>query len=516
VTDDVFLDPEDTSGSLEPTPAYGGLVPSPDARVCLLVLSGEHSGRTFVLDRKETSIGRGVEAGIRLDIAEVSRRHATIGPDATGTFHLRDLGSRNGTKVNGVRVQEKPLEFGDRIMLGEGVVLVFTLVDHNEEELKNAQKLEAIGTLAGGIAHDFNNLLAVLLTNISYLRGLPSSATLGDPSVGSALDDADSAGKRAMDLVRELLAFARRGKYDERPVHISVLMSEAVRALECSIGTNIEIRADIERDLAVVGDHGQLRQAVMSLCHYARDAMPEGGRLLLRARSVPSKDLLPAMRRRGVMRAVQLSFSDSGAGLDEPTRRRIFEPFFSRHILGIGTGLGLAMVYGIIKNHGGEIDVSSAHGVGTTFHVHLPAARIHVQHPTPALGSRKLEGTKVVLLVDDETLVRRGAARLFRQLGWEVIQASGGDEAIEIYRVHGERIDLVVLDLMMPEKDGETTFRELVELDPAVRVLISSGYSHDDRARAIVQAGALGFLQKPYDRDALEEALSRALDGQAR
>jgi CheY-like chemotaxis protein len=206
---------------------------------------------------------------------------------------------------------------------------------------------------------------------------------------------------------------------------------------------------------------------------------------------------------------------DTGPGLDDESRLRVFEPFFSRQALGIGSGLGLAMVYGVIRGHGGEISAESAPEAGTTFRAFLPAATLHTQHPTPVQGSTIVprDGSRRALVVDDEVMVRRGIARLLEQLGYEAVEASGGKEAIEIFRTESGRFDLVVLDLMMPQMSGEETFRDLAAIDPAVRVLVSSGYSQDEHAHAIMRAGARVFLQKPYDLDQLRSAVARALAG---
>jgi signal transduction histidine kinase/CheY-like chemotaxis protein len=514
VTGDLFP-LEDTHASLEDTTSSGeiaGRGPDDD-RAALMIVSGEDPGRTYVLDRKEMLVGRAVDATICLPSPEVSRRHASIAPISPTGFLLRDLESRNGTKVNGVPIVEKRLEFGDKITFGNAAVLVYTRFDPRDEELKIAQRLEAIGSLAGGIAHDFNNLLAVLLANITFLKGLPKTSAIGDPSIAAALDDSELAGRRAMDLVRELLAFARRGKYDERAVHVSLLLSDIVRSLERTLPKTIEVEADIQPDLAVSGDRGQLQQAVLSLCHHARDGMVTGGRIVIEARLVAGNEIPTMMRRRGVQRALLLSVSDTGPGLDEIRRQRLFEPFYSRQALGIGTGLGLAMVYGTVRNHGGEIRVASEIDKGTTFRMFLPSAMMHNQHPTPVLGSKRLDPSRelTVLLVDDQALVRRGAVRLLERLGCNVIEAKGGVEAVALYRVHREMIDLVILDLMMPDQDGEQTFHELATLDPTVCVLVSSGYSEDHYLRSIMQSGARGFLQKPYDLAGLEEAITRAL-----
>lgn len=481
-------------------------------RASLIVLVGEVPGRTFVLDENEVLIGRVPEATICVTGSEVSRRHAVIRRNPVGGFILVDLSSRNGTRVNGVPVQQKVLEFGDKIFVGDSTVLLFTHFDQLGEQLRQAQKMESIGLLAGGVAHDFNNLLTVVLANMSFLKSLPRSSTLGDATVSAALDDAEAAGRRAIDVTRQLLAFARRGKYDERPVDVSSLIREVARLIRRTFDRGIVIDVSVEPDLVVVGDRSQLDQVIMNLFINARDAMPQGGQLLVRA-TLASHDDLPLPLKINAGRSfVAISVQDTGVGMSAEIRAHAFEPFFTTKQSSTGTGLGLATVYGIVKNHGGDVTIDSQPGQGSTFKVFLPHA------PQESASSRLVRTEQpaseppishgLVLIVDDDDLVRRGAKRLLQKLGYTVLEACDGLEAVDCYKSNGSEIALVLLDLVMPRMNGEQTFFALKELDPDVRVLVTSGYTDEDRAQRISAAGAGGFIQKPYDASGLAQAMA--------
>ena len=380
-----------------------------------------------------------------------------------------------------------------------------------EAQLRQAHKMEAVGQLAGGIAHDFNNLLTGILGNLSLaLADLSESHPIRE-----LLANAETAALRAAELTRQLLGFSRRTPLLSRPVDLNVVAEETVRLLRRTFDPRIEVQVRPAPNLwPVRADGGQMGQVLMNLCLNARDALKDGGTLTLETEHVHFDRGVAERRIEGRPGDfVHLRVSDTGVGMRPEVRERIFEPFFTTKEQGKGTGLGLAMVFGIVKQHQGWIDCRSEMGEGTTFDVYLPALPATAALPTNAPVSDGVRGGhETVLLADDEEVVGRLGETILRRHGYQVLTAMDGAEALELYRRHGPAIDLVILDLAMPRLSGPETLRELRKLDPAVRVLISSGYSTDENLRAVERDGVLGFVAKPYRPVELARQVRAALD----
>jgi PAS domain S-box-containing protein len=381
----------------------------------------------------------------------------------------------------------------------------------SEEQLRQAQKMEAIGTLAGGVAHDFNNLLTGILGHAQLLR---ATTEPGHKAHRSA-EVIETAARRGAALTQQLLGFARKGKNQNVPVDLSATIHEVIGLLTRTVDKNIRMasRSTIDRPV-VSGDPDQLQQVVLNLAVNARDAMPEGGEMVFvtDASTFEATDFRkPSEIAPG--RYVVLSISDTGCGIPDEVRRRIFEPFFTTKGQGKGTGMGLAMVYGIVKNHGGWVAVESAVGRGTTVRIHLPQAQeLRATEPLGTSSSVR-PGTGRILVVDDEEIVRSVAEEFLRHLGYEVVTAADGLEAVEYYEKHGRTIDAVLLDMVMPRMGGRDCFRALRGLNPDVRAVLSTGYGPDVVAQEMLDEGLRGFVAKPYRLEQLADAVARALRG---
>ena len=384
-----------------------------------------------------------------------------------------------------------------------------------EEQLRQSQKLEAIGMLAGGVAHDFNNILTGILGYANMLEpDAPDGSTMQE-----GLRVIQQAAERAAELSKQLLSFARRGKRESTSVDLNTTVLEVVSLLTRTINKNITVTEQFNTSQAtVLGDAGQLQQVVLNLAINARDAMPDGGTLTFRTwRQQFSAEQLVAHPGAAPGTFVALSVSDTGRGIEKKNLRRIFEPFFTTKDPGKGTGMGLAMVYGIVKAHQGFIDVQSELGKGTTFTVYIPAT----DTPPVAVCARRrvAAGQATVLVVDDEEVVRKLASEMLRRAGYSVATAASADEATAWYKDHWRDIDLVIVDMVMPGKDGAACFEALKTINPHVRAILTTGYGLDGHAQDTLDAGMVGYLQKPYHSEdlvnAVEDALARDLPGDA-
>jgi two-component system, cell cycle sensor histidine kinase and response regulator CckA len=377
-----------------------------------------------------------------------------------------------------------------------------------EDQLRQAQKMESIGRLAGGIAHDFNNILTGILGYSELLKlQFPDAST----PEGEAASMIIKGGKRAAGLTQQLLGFARGGKYQPEPLDMHVVLLDAVKVSEKIFEKNIHIHYKLYTETAVVeADKNQLHQVFTNLIINARDAMPQGGNLTFETNKA-TLDTNDVYQYPGLTPGcyIQIDVTDTGVGMPENIREHIFEPFFTTKGKGEGTGLGLAMVYGIVKHHKGGVYCASESGQGTCFTVFLPATDKQIVKTTSTESI--VTGSATILLVDDEEVLRNAVKALLQNLGYMVITAFDGQDAVEKYREQRETIDLVLLDMIMPRMAGRETFFALKEMNPEVRVLLISGFSQDHRTAEIMQAGALEFIQKPVTLASLSKAVSAAL-----
>jgi two-component system cell cycle sensor histidine kinase/response regulator CckA len=383
-----------------------------------------------------------------------------------------------------------------------------------EEQLRYSQKMEAIGNLAGGVAHDFNNLLTGILgySNLIKMSADPGTELLENISV------IEMAAQRAAELTGQLLGFARRGKLRNAPVDLHRIIGEVVSILTRTVDKDISMAQRLAAfPPIVIGDMGQLQQVIMNLAVNARDAMPKGGDLVFET-SVEEVDAERVRSRQGIEpgKYIRLCVSDTGEGIPEELRGRVFEPFFTTKPPGQGTGMGLAMVYGIVTNHGGCITLSSEVGRGTTFEVLLPLAKGASRPKDTPTNLTPVRGSGTILVVDDEVSVRKVVASMLEPLGYAIVSVNDGKQAVEYYEEHGPDIDLVLLDLMMPVMNGKDCFRRLKAIDPEVRVLLSTGHTLDGEAQELLDQGSLRVIQKPFAAAELSEAVAKALKPKTR
>jgi PAS domain S-box-containing protein len=378
------------------------------------------------------------------------------------------------------------------------------------QQLIQAQKMEAVGTLAGGIAHDFNNLLQVVL---GYSQLLLAKKSPNSPEYDN-VKKITVAARHAADLVKGLLAFSRKAITRPRPLDLNYQVTEVGSLLERTIPKMIKIDLRLEQDLPVIhADPGQIEQILMNLGVNARDAMLDGGVLTIETSNVLldqdyTRNHIGAKPGRHVM----LLVSDTGQGIDKETLEHIFEPFYTTKDVGKGTGLGLSMVYGIVKQHDGYISCESQPGHGTTFRIYFPAVEKEQEEHEQVDVSSPPGGFETLLMVDDEEVVRELGSDYLRQAGYTVLTASNGREALEVYQEKQADVCLVLLDLIMPEMGGRKCFKELLQINPNVKVLIVSGYTSGGTEKDAVELGARGFVEKPYDLTKLLQTIRDVLD----
>jgi signal transduction histidine kinase/ActR/RegA family two-component response regulator len=383
-----------------------------------------------------------------------------------------------------------------------------------EAQLRQAQKLETVGQLAGGIAHDFNNILAVILANTEMLR---SSLPADRPDLSDSLDKIRSAAAGGANMVRGLLSFSRRADLNFTTLDLREVVASLGQMVRPLLPDDVELRIVVPPAACPSrGDAGALQQLLLNLVTNARDAMPSGGTLVIEAMQGPIDQSFPeSVPWVNADAFYCVAVSDTGVGMDEATVERIFEPFFTTKAPGVGTGLGMAMVYGIAKQHGGFVHVYSELGHGTAVKVYLPkspeiAARA-VGEAEPETGAPR-GGGETILLVEDREELRGTTRRVLERLGYTVIEAVDGEDGLAKYGAERGRIDLVLSDMLMPKLNGLGLFRAVREMDPGVRFLFTSGYSERDIAlRSLLDPG-VPFVAKPWAIADLARQVRRALE----
>jgi len=385
-----------------------------------------------------------------------------------------------------------------------------------QQELFQTQKLDSIGMLAGGIAHDFNNLLQIILGYVQKMKVHMDN----DDRYCEDLNLIEVAADKAAVLTNQLLSYARKGKYVVESLNLSQVVEEVVLLLERTVPENITINTDLSYSATrIKADKNQIYQMLLNLCVNAKDAMPNGGTITIssESRTVEEQYCTSSNPEACPGKYIRLSIQDTGIGITDEVRAKMFEPFFTTKSMGRGTGLGLAMVYGIVKHHGGFIEVDTVVGRGAKFKIYLPAIVLHENAPSDQetaqpSTSQQLQAApesreKRILVVDDEEVVRFLAIDLLENLGYEPIPAEDGEQAVEIYKKQKNDIDLVLLDMIMPKLGGVETFRELRKINPEVPIVLLSGYTKDVAAQELLNQGARGFLQKPYKIDELAQVV---------
>jgi len=378
-----------------------------------------------------------------------------------------------------------------------------------QEQLFQAQKMESVGALAGGVAHDFNNLL----TGIMGFTELALTELGPEDPRARHLCQVLSLGRRARDLVRQLLLFSRPSAGEKERCSLPEFLRDAVELLKRTIPETIEIVLQAgTADLFVEINPSQLQQILVNLAVNARDAMPEGGRLTIEVEPLTLSETDPRAARLKKRNVAHLIVSDTGGGIPAEILPHIFEPFFTTKEVGKGTGLGLSVVYGIIKAHEGCIDVESTVGRGTRFHIYLPLAETAPLTASSPLDSSLMGGRETILVVEDEPVIMNLGRQILEKLGYRVLVAADGEEAVRVFRRYRQEIDLVVLDVVMPQMSGRRAFYELRAIDPAAKIVLVTGYSPEGVADELLRQGALGVVQKPYDVKTLATVVRRSLD----
>ncbi len=413
---------------------------------------------------------------------------------------------RNGTKYV---VSDSAAPILDALGNLVGIVLVFRDVTQElnlQEKLHQSQRMEVLGQLAGGVAHDFNNILTAIMGSAELLR---ANLEIGSRNHMFS-EEILNAATRAAELTRHLLAFSRKGQMRRNRIHVHPIIEEVIRLLARSIDKKITLKKKLDADPdTLIGDTVLLQSAVLNMAVNARDAMPEGGEICFSTKivSLDSEFCSTHALELDPGDYLQLSVSDNGEGMEEKVRRRLFEPYFTTKPAGKGTGLGLAAVYGCIKSHKGHILVFSELGKGSVFKMYLPVTHEEGSEVEAVSAPEILQGKGLIYIVEDEDMVRNTAVRILEVLGYQVKSFASGLDALECFKTENPKPDLVVLDMIMPQISGRDLFGKLKEIDPKVRVIISSGYTDHQDLDAVLQEGALAFIRKPFTIEELSRMI---------
>lgn len=470
----------------------------------LVVLAGPLFGQSFPVETGITTMGRSSENTVGLrDQPGVSRNHARIVSKPGGVFHIEDLGSRNGTWVNGVEAKKKsmPIRFGDRIQLGADCTLLFTYIDPAEEQLEHLRRMETVGRMTAGIAHDFNNLLMVILTSLRQLDDLEGDSR-------DAVEDGLVAAEQAVSLTEKILSLSRPTAAEKCIISVEELIDETAKICKRMLPPHVRLAITCERDLQVWGYAVELQQVLMNLVINARDAMPEGGVLQVRARKARTSEEILG----GGPDRIVISVTDSGIGMDETTRQRVFDPFFTTKDHSHGTGLGLATALAAVQRHGGTFHVRSEPGEGSTFRVFLPAADASEQRERTDPPLRSTPGRGLprratrVLVVDDEPLVLRSTARQLRKLGY--VPSTFGDPIDALRALGTAEFDAAIVDLHLDGTTALEVIPQIRDLRKDLPILVFSGHWTEQQGNTLRQMGA-AMLQKPCTADGLHGMLCR-------
>ncbi len=394
-----------------------------------------------------------------------------------------------------------------------GVIVISTdLTEYKrlEQQLFQAQKMEAIGQFSAGISHDFNNILSAMM---GYITLAQMKLKDGD-SVEQYMDQLLALAERAAFLTKSLLAFGRKQLLDMKPISINEVVSTIGKLLSRVIGEDIKLNLNLwDGDIVVNADSMQIGQALMNLATNARDAMPEGGTLTISTSPLEMDDDFVRLHGYGNPgKYALLSAEDTGMGMDKETKEKIFEPFFTSKGAGKGTGLGLAMVYGIVKQHDGYINVYSEVGKGTTFRIYLPAVDTQRAETNTRENIPRLGGTETILLVEDEALLRSVTRSMLEEFGYRVIEAEDGNDAVRKFDEHKTEIRLVLMDVIMPDKSGKEAYQEMQKMRPGIKVIFTSGHSGDILTSKKISDEGLQFISKPVLPKELLDKIRGVLD----
>jgi PAS domain S-box-containing protein len=467
---------------------------------------------TRLLGARDTSelLGKTIFDIVHPDYRESERFRITTGIIENKTLPLmKEKFLRLDGATIDVEVAALPIEY-DGLPAIQDVVRDITEQKRLQQELLQSQKMQSIGTLAGGIAHDFNNILGIILGYTSLIEESKLNAQKRSESIAAI----NQAIQRGAALVRQILTFARKTDVSFGPLCLTDMLQELFSMLEQTFPKIITFKKIFPKDLPIIlADRTQIHQVLLNLCVNARDAMPNGGSIIIKAEKQTGKQLKEQFPTADQESYVCISVTDTGEGMNEATRCRAFDPFFTTKPQGKGTGLGLSVVYGVVQEHQGFINVESELGYGTTFRLYFPIPD-KIEKPIDFRQAEPFElgGTETILLVEDEELLLEMVRVLLQSKGYKVFVAQDGAEAIEVYKKNIQEIAIVLTDLGLPMMTGIEVLKKLKEIDPSIKVILASGFFEPDIKSELLKAGAKGFLQKPYMSEEILRALREVLD----